>query len=166
MGSTQRAHEIPLAELRSPICREFYLYWDGKRSGAQPPLRRDLDPPIDKPHLAQNLAIYDVVDGGRDFRCRLVGAKIVGIYAEAVAGRLLSDFWTKEEIALVLPMLQRSVMMAEPVAAAGSYYYRGRDYVDWTWIALPLRLDRPEVGRLIFCVDYAPMGPGPVKYFP
>src|SRR5688500_4906557 len=68
---TKSLREIVLSEITAADCREFLEYWASKRTGPGPPARRTLDPLIEKPYLAPCMFIYEVVDGGRDFRLRL-----------------------------------------------------------------------------------------------
>src|SRR5438270_6426357 len=49
--------EISLAEIETENCREFLDYWESKKKGSDPPLRRDFDPLIEKPHLVHNVFI-------------------------------------------------------------------------------------------------------------
>jgi hypothetical protein len=154
MDRVYTTHEVALDELTSPACREFLAYWSAKRQADGAPLRKDFDPLIEKPHLVPSMAIYEVVDGGRDFRARLIGTRIVEIYAADMTGRLFSDLWARDDGGLALDILRRCTRNAEPIAAEGSYYWRGQEFVRWSALNAPVRLLGPAVEQLMVLVDY------------
>ena len=51
--------------------KQLYQYWLSKHVAGRPPTRREIDPPIDVPHLIANVMLIDAE--GDIFRYRLVG---------------------------------------------------------------------------------------------
>ena len=65
--------------------KQLYHYWLSKHVGGRPPARRDIDPPVDVPHLIANMMLIDITDGR--FRYRLVGSAFWGRYGFELTGR-------------------------------------------------------------------------------
>jgi hypothetical protein len=55
-------------------------YWDSKRRGRSMPSRADIRPDELRDWLSQ-LMLVDVIDGGRDFRYRLLGTKLTTFFS-------------------------------------------------------------------------------------
>lgn len=65
-------------------------YWDVKRGQRRMPGRRDIDPKEIKSLLPQVLLV-DVLDGGNDFRYRLLGSKLRPYFPDEVTGKIMSE---------------------------------------------------------------------------
>lgn len=75
----------------TPRHETIYAYWREKRGAAPFPDRRALDP-VDIPGLLPYLVLYDVLDGGEDFRVRLQGGSVRERMRTNYTGRRLSEF--------------------------------------------------------------------------
>jgi hypothetical protein len=79
-----------------PECEEPQLlafvraYWEEKRGGAAMPRRQDIAPSDMRAHL-RHILIADVVDGGQDFRYRLIGTELQRYFDANPSGRLMSE---------------------------------------------------------------------------
>ncbi len=62
--------------IEEPPIQRFYEIWDRARRGRRFPTKSDLDP-CTFPDLLGDTMLIDVLDGGLDFRFRLVGTRIV-----------------------------------------------------------------------------------------
>jgi hypothetical protein len=133
---------LPLDRVSHEGCRRFVEYWRGRRRDGGVPHRADLDPLIDVPALAPGFFIYDVVEGGGDFRLRLMGTGLVRLFGRDVTGKLLSEFWAPGELAAVCEAFRACIREAEAVAGAGSFHWEGRDFVEWESVAAPVRIAR------------------------
>jgi len=122
---TKPLREITLSEITAADCREFLEYWASKRTGPDPPARRTLDPLIEKPRLAPCMYIYEVVDGGRDFRLPLVGTQAATLFGGDPTGRCLSEIWACSEVETGLRLMRKCMGTGEPVAAGGSFHWQG-----------------------------------------
>lgn len=74
-------------------------YWNRKRAGRIGPRRADLDPAAIKAHLP-HLVIVDVIDGGKDFRFRLVGTRVVEGLGHDNTGKRFSEAFGDQPEAL------------------------------------------------------------------
>ena len=153
---TKPFREITLSEIIAADGREFLEYWRSKRTGPGPPPRRTLDPLIEKPYLAPCMYIYEAVDGGRDFRLRLVGTQVVTLFSGDPTGRCLTEIWASSEIETNLQLMRKCMGTGEPVAAEGSYHWRGRAFIEWQCVITPLRLDGPQVEQFLCFLSHLP----------
>ena len=89
MASEPPINDI-VPESRHPLVRRFAELWEAKRDGRPMPSREDF--------LVEELApwfghvlIMDVIDGGRDFRYRMIGTSITQFLDRDYSGRLVSE---------------------------------------------------------------------------
>jgi hypothetical protein len=74
----------------TPFIDDLVTYWDRKRAGRIAPRRSDIDPAEIKVHLP-HVFMVDVINGGDDFRYRLVGTGIVEALGRDSTGKCLSE---------------------------------------------------------------------------
>src|SRR5579863_9702970 len=84
-----------------PVLKETLAYWEAKRGSRRMPRRRDLDPLHDIPRLLPNVQLADVIDGGRRFRMRVVGSRIVEALGRDGTGKFLDETLTGDRLARV-----------------------------------------------------------------
>jgi hypothetical protein len=65
-------------------------YWERKRGRAPMPRRQDIVP-SDMRTLLRHILLADIVDGGKDFRYRLVGSELQRFFTGNPTGMLMSD---------------------------------------------------------------------------
>jgi hypothetical protein len=65
-------------------------YWHRSRGQRAMPGRQDISPAGMKPYL-RHILLVDVIEGGRDFRYRLVGDEAQRFFASNPTGRLMSE---------------------------------------------------------------------------
>ena len=65
-------------------------YWQAKRGSRAMPARNDISPAQLKTQLP-HILIADVIDGGVDFRYRLVGTQLRGFFQSEPSGKLMSE---------------------------------------------------------------------------
>lgn len=105
MGFTEFFSDERLAALHS--------YWSDKRGTRAMPSRADVDP-AELRALLPHLLLVDVVDGGQDFRYRLVGTEIERQIGRQVTGRLISEALSGDYLAYILSVHRR--VLAERAA--------------------------------------------------
>ncbi len=79
--------------LRRPefaMASEVYQVWS-RLSCSGLPARRDLDPLSFGPRVLPNMALIDVLDGGRDYRWRLSGERVSALMGTSLTGKRLSE---------------------------------------------------------------------------
>ncbi|WP_333586942.1 PAS domain-containing protein, partial [Phenylobacterium sp.] len=87
---------------------EIYGYWAGLRRGARLPARGDIEPVALK-RLLPTVSLIDVSRDPLDFRIRLAGTGLYGVYGREITGRSLTDvynaaaadYWRSELSAVV-----------------------------------------------------------------
>ncbi len=84
---------ITVAAPRSKEIQAFADFWEAKRGNRRAPPRSAIDPAEIPQHLP-NVLLLDVLDGGRDFRFRLVGTAVVRATGRDVTGRTFSDVYS------------------------------------------------------------------------
>jgi hypothetical protein len=78
-------------EIEEPPLPTFVrAYWQRRRGSALMPRRKDIQSAEMKAHL-RNILLADVVEGGADFRYRLVGTDLQRHFASNPTGRLMSQ---------------------------------------------------------------------------
>ena len=77
-----------------PLIKQLVAYWEKKRGMRLAPCRADVDPVELRMHLP-NIFMVDVLDGGADFRYRLIGAAIVAGLGRALPDRLFDALQTR-----------------------------------------------------------------------
>ena len=78
--SAVRAHE------------EMFAYWASRRDGGRLPGRAAIHPQHFKRHLP-TISLIDVVDDPRDYRLRLAGTGLYGVYVRESTGQTLEDVY-------------------------------------------------------------------------
>jgi len=74
--------------------KQLYRYWLSKHVAGRPPTRREIDPPIDVPHLIANVMLIDAE--GDIFRYRLVGSAFWHRYGFELTGTTIEGRNTAE----------------------------------------------------------------------
>ena len=81
----------PAITPRSPLLRQLFAYWDGKRAGNRMPSRRDMDPVEIEPQLLPWIVLLDVEQTPRRFRYRLIGTRVVEMLDRDLTGRYVDE---------------------------------------------------------------------------
>ncbi len=81
---------VSLEHIECPLVRDVSDHWLGLRNGDGYPLISDYDV-MQHHHQAPWVALADIIDGGADYRYRLVGTKYARILGEDMTGKLLGD---------------------------------------------------------------------------
>ena len=82
-GAAVRAHE------------ELFAYWASLRQGARLPGRRHLDPAGIK-RLLPTVSLIDVGGAPGDYRMRLAGTGLYGVYGREITGHTLEEVYNTE----------------------------------------------------------------------
>ncbi|MES1989967.1 MAG: PAS domain-containing protein [Pseudomonadota bacterium] len=97
MGQTARETDDIADDFRflsapaHPMTARLVAYWHEKCQGRPRPERSDIVP-RDILQLLPNTVIYDVLDGGADFRVRVFGTALVELVGEERTGMRVSEF--------------------------------------------------------------------------
>lgn len=113
-----------LAQPASPSIRALLDYWTAER-GDRPVLPRSaIDPERLKEHLPV-LVLLDVLDGGREFRYRLIGTRIVTMSGRDATGERFGELYAAfpAELAMARALLGRIVSDRRPAFIGGRMFW-------------------------------------------
>ena len=128
--------------------QEMFAYWASLRRGASLPARVDLHPSSMK-RLLPTVSLIDVVGEPRDYRLRLAGTALYGVYGREITGRKLDDvyntaaseYWRKE--------LDKVVDERRPGVGVHSLAWRGAPHMSILWLRLPLASNGKDVDMIL-----------------
>jgi hypothetical protein len=158
--------EIEPASLGNPVLAAVKAYFDGKRGARRFARRADLDPAELKAHLGW-ISLLDVLEGGEDFRHRLVGTRVAHYFSTDNTGRLLSDVvaaYPPQVAAGVLGIHRKAARDMVQVRVSGKADWIGKQYLDFDALFLPLSDDGESANMLVsvFTFDYGSLRSGKV----
>jgi hypothetical protein len=128
--------------------QEMFAYWASLRRGAGLPGRVDLHP-VNMKRLLPTVSLIDVVREPRDYRLRLAGTGLYGVYGREITGKSLSevyntaaaDYWRKE--------LDKVVDDRRPGVGVHSLAWRGAAHMSILWLRLPLASNGKDVDMIL-----------------
>lgn len=109
-------------------------YWERKRGTRAMPTRHDISPAQLKPQLP-HILLVDVIDGGKDFRYRLIGTQLRQFFPGDPTGRVMSEVLAPFGAASVEATLgsYRGVMQKRApmrITGSGSWFAQSPKYFD------------------------------------
>jgi hypothetical protein len=112
--------------------------WSEKRGTRNRPERGDIRPHDMRAYLS-SIQLLEVVEGGRDFRFRVVGSDFLKSLGYDVTGQCVSELTDPILRERTLAALRRVVETGKPVRTTGDFLVRARiDYARIEKIFLPL----------------------------
>jgi len=87
--------EVDPKQLTHPTLAFLRRWWDDKRGTRAMPARADIRPADMKQHLSW-LVLLEVVDGGRDFRYRVIGDDVAEYFNWNATGKTVTDAWAMQ----------------------------------------------------------------------
>jgi hypothetical protein len=140
-GAAVRAHE------------ELFAYWASLRDGARLPGRAHLDPAGIK-RLLPTVSLIDVKGGfgeggGLEFRMRLAGTALYGVYGREITGKRLSDIYNTAAADYWRVELGKVVSDRRPAVGVHSLAWRGASHLSILWLRLPLASDGEQVDMIL-----------------
>ena len=148
----------PAAAIRAH--EELFAYWASLKHGRRLPGRRAIDPASMK-RLLPTVSLIEVMGG--DYRIRLAGTGLYGVYGREITGRRLgevyntaaADYWRSE--------LDRVVAGGRPGVGVHNMGWRGSPHLSVVWLRLPLAANGADVDMILgydAVVGLAPMVTG------
>ena len=127
---------------------ELYAYWAGLRRSGRLPGRDDIRPD-DFKRLLPTVSLIDVAREPVDFRLRLAGTGLYGVYGREITGRTLgevyntgaADYWRRE--------LTKIVEDRRPAVGVHSLAWRGASHISILWLRLPLATNGRDVDMIL-----------------
>jgi hypothetical protein len=139
-ASAVRAHE------------EILGYWRSRRDRGRLPGRAHIDPADIKRHLPTvSLTEVRPSDGvsARDYRLRLAGTGLYGVYGGEITGKRLGDVYAADAVAYWRTELDRVVESRCPGVGFHSLAWRGAAHLSILWLRLPLACDGDRVDMIL-----------------
>ena len=138
---------VPAAAIRAH--EELFAYWASLRHGARLPGRRDLDPGGMK-RLLPTVSLIDVARGDPlDFRIRLAGTGLYGVYGGEITGKSLGDIYASSAADYWRVELAKVISGRRPCVGVHNLAWRGASHLSILWLRLPLAADGGEVDMIL-----------------
>jgi hypothetical protein len=135
-GAAVRAHE------------ELFAYWASLRDGARLPGRAHLDPAGIK-RLLPTISLIDVRADPQEFRMRLAGTALYGVYGREITGKRLSEIYNTAAADYWRVELGKVVAEKRPAVGVHSLAWRGASHLSILWLRLPLASDGEQVDMIL-----------------
>jgi len=134
--SAVRAHE------------EMFAYWASRREGGRLPGRASIHPGHIKRHLP-TVSLIDVVGPARDYRLRLAGTGLYGVYGREITGQRLEDVYAESAVAYWRGELDRIVDSRRPGVGVHNMSWRGASHMSILWLRMPLASNGVDVDMIL-----------------
>ena len=127
---------------------EMFSYWTSLREDGRLPARAQINPDRFKRHLP-TVSLIDVLAEPRDYRLRLAGTGLYGVYGREITGKSLEDVYDSEAAAYWRTELDKVVAERRPAVGCHSLSWRGASHLSILWIRLPLAGDGRRVDMIL-----------------
>ncbi len=137
----------------SEICGLGLAYWNRLRGTSSLPNVSQFDP-LDIVKLLPHVVFLEVIDGGTDFRYRVIGEHVLEFFSANYTGMLMSENPRIEPEGHLITRLRRSVDLRRPIHDPVEYIGPHRDFKKNDDIILPFADDDGQVKRLLVFVEF------------
>ena len=134
----------------SPSLYSLLRFWSDAAHGADAPCRDRLDAFTLRPWLG-HISIYEMIDGGRDFRIRLEGTAIVAITGEDWTGKRASEVDAKYG-SQIAAFMRDVVRTCQPMVHTMRVFQNEVEFI--TRLLLPVRSRQGGPVDQVFLVIY------------
>jgi hypothetical protein len=127
---------------------ELFGYWASLRSPGRLPGRCDIDPARFKRHLP-TVSLIDVIPEPLDFRVRLAGTALYGVYGREITGRSVGEVYSGSAADYWRTELAQVVKERRPSVGAHNLAWRGASHLSILWLRLPLATNGRDVDMIL-----------------
>ena len=127
---------------------ELFSYWSSLREGSKLPGRGDLDPG-DFKRLLPTVSLVDVLRDPLDFRIRLAGTGLYGVYGREITGRKLDEVYNTAAAEYWRGELTKIVEARRPAVGVHNLAWRGAGHLSVLWMRLPLASNGRDVDMIL-----------------
>ena len=127
---------------------ELFAYWAGLRRRGALPARHDLDPCRMK-RLLPTVSLTEVLREPLDYRLRLAGTWLWGVYGGEITGKRLTDVYNAAAADYWRRELDQVVDERRPRAGHHSMAWRGAAHMTLLWLRLPLASNGRDVDVIL-----------------
>ncbi|WPZ33887.1 PAS domain-containing protein [Thalassobaculum sp. OXR-137] len=131
---------------------ESLEYWESIRGGRPVPRRSDFDP-TDIPRLLTHVVFLQVIDGGADFRFRVIGDAVRSVSFGNHTGQLMSSLPHISQDGPLMTGLRDAVTSRAPVRTPVPYEGPLKEVVLRDHLILPLSGEDGEITHLLLTID-------------
>jgi hypothetical protein len=142
--STQLGATVPAVRAHE----ELFAYWAGLRRRGALPARHDLDPGRIK-RLLPTVSLTQVMREPLDYRLRLAGTGLWGVYGGEITGKRLTDVYNTAAADYWRCELDQVVADKRPRAGHHSMAWRGASHMTLLWLRLPLASNGRDVDVIL-----------------
>jgi hypothetical protein len=133
----------------------------GVAAGRLAPRREEITPALLRSALP-SIWMIDVIDGGRDFRFRFAGDRVIQFMGRRYAGELLSDHIDVPFFQRMKAILSECVSRKAPVAVGPlRSNLPGKEFLEIEVVVMPLSEDGETVSCLFGAMDVRGVGTAP-----
>ena len=136
----------PMAAARAH--EELFTYWASLRGARRLPGRADIDPGCFKRHLP-TVSLIDVENDPRDYRLRLAGTGLYGVYGGEITGKRLKDIYNSASAEYWRKELDKIVESGKPGVGQHNFAWRGAAHMTVLWLRLPLASNGRDVDMIL-----------------
>ena len=99
--------------------------------------------------LLPTISLIDVVDDPRDYRLRLAGTGLYGVYGREITGQTLEDVYAGPAAAYWRGELDKIVDSRRPGVGVHSLAWRGSPHLSILWLRMPLAGNGRDVDMIL-----------------
>jgi hypothetical protein len=127
---------------------DLFAYWASLRAAGRLPGRCDIDPARFKRHLP-TISLIDVTRDPLNFRIRLAGTGLYGVYGREITGRALDEVYAGVALDYWRSELAELVRERRPAVGAHNLAWRGASHLSILWLRLPLATNGRDVDMIL-----------------
>lgn len=141
------------AQIGAPVAaarahEELFGYWASLRRSGRLPSRSDIVPD-DFKRLLPTVSLIDVLDEAADYRFRLAGTGLYGVYGREITGRRLVDIYNTAAADYWRVELSQVVKERKPAVGVHNLAWRGASHLSILWLRLPLASNGTDVDMIL-----------------
>lgn len=152
---------LSLDEIEQRPLVHLFNYWLAKRGTRFAPSRADIDP-LELKFILSQILVFDVVEGGEDFRTRIAGTGTYALHNADITGDLLSTLKPKEFADAILAHYRGIITHRQPTYSRTGYWDGGYEAEAYHALRLPLSSNGQDIDMILVGEDY---GASPHKLF-
>lgn len=126
----------------------LYNYWDARRGVWSMPRRADIDP-VEMRDWLSRIVLVDVVDGGAQFRYRVVGTALAELRGSDPTGLTVEVAWPAADAEIVLAAYRQVAAEKAPVFCHSAQRLGTDRHAGVSAVLLPLSNDGEQVGVIL-----------------
>lgn len=144
---------LSLGQIAQARLKHLYDYWQGKRGARFAPARTDIDP-LELKFILSQVLIFDVLEGGQDFRARIAGTGTYAFHNADITGDLLSTLKPKEFAEAILAHYRGIISDRAPTYSRTGYWDDDYETEAYHALRLPLSSNGRDIDMILVGEDY------------